>query len=1500
MKAQRQSKARTAETEHEALPERPRQRTRARADADAAVLPAPPAPRIAPGYAAEAVVAYAPDRQRQSAQAATTVRAALRVPVPGPARLAERQVEHSAEDTAHAHDERAVGQDEQPDIATLLDQATAEPGLELPHRAALEAYVGQPLADVRVYSGPAARRALHALDATAATRGQAILLADAQPGLATLVHEVVHVLQARGSAPAAVATVAAAESAAEREAQRLTDQLPHGASTPAALEDRPLDAAGWHGTEISTAIGMQTVALQRMGAATPTRRAAPPAPAAAMSKAAAAPARTAAGGAARGGTPAGGAAATGAAPARAGAPGVAPAATGAAPAAAQAGAGGAAPATAQATVAGEDVRDLLSSFVSAGPTQQAQMYAGLGAQIGQVASSEEQRFASALPTYEATMQGQTQPSPPLASNAMTPTFAPVAIDVPSAPLEVPHATTPAQPEAAPTLRPPQELRQATSSTERATELGEALREAQAAEHVETSPGPAPAVPQSGASDPTQLDRQADTGKALATTAHEQAATAIREGPGPDQVQPLALREEHTVTGLAESEIAPPAANEGMQTYLAMGMTPDIQATFDQRVQSERQGQLAQAQSQIEQAATTRDQNRQTELDRADQQATTLNQTAERDQNAAVDAQRKRVRDERDLTLKKQQDAVADVERESLDERDRNRTGIDTRVAEDQRKIDGEYQKAETDAKAEAQRGAARADEKRRETERDAKDESWWDRAISFLEDALKAFSEAITAIFDAIRSAVNRIIDAAVAFANRIIDAAVRFINEAIAAFGKLLQDLVQGLLADLFPELAAALCAFINEAVELAQRAVSAIGETLKKGIAAVADALKAGLNAIISAYQAAVEIGMALVEAGLTGDFSALARKLLEAALALAGIDPEAFYGFVGKAEETFQLILDNPGGFVSNLIDSFIGGVQRFAANFGTHLQAGLIGWLTGAIGGAGITLPDRFDLLGVLSIAQQIIGLTWPRIRTEVTRIIGERAVEVIEFVGGYIQTLIEGGWSALFDRIREDLATLADTVLGGIKDFLVERVVVAAITRLATLFNPVGALVQLVLAAWNLYSFLRDKLQQIMGVVQAITESITTIIRGVIDPATARVEGVLGGLLPLAIDLLARLLGLGGVGERVREIIGNVQEAIWKAIRGLIGRVRALFKGGGKGQSAGKERASDAADKRTLKQKEDDLEHGVAAALRLLKQPDATEAGVRDHLPTIQKQYRLTTLKLVVDARQGASETVHILGEVNPSSTTPPVTLSTTTDLKEGDYLGVKISVARSGRRTSTAGAIAGDQWQAVQITKIAAGQVTLRYMSSGSTSQFPLQLVVDDVKTAMTRFKRISGPAELADKGVYVEAGMLKPEFRGSGPIRSKFYFGDYAAAAPTLRAAQARQALAHPSHALGKAGGAGAWGPDAWLCPGFNRPAHIVDEDGQVDHKTSVAEHWSKLGGNNTDQDARRQFNTNTGNLQLLCGPCNTSKGSMSSTGVRVYFTDAVGDNFTGPDDKR
>ncbi|WP_232280738.1 eCIS core domain-containing protein [Chloroflexus aggregans] len=1071
---------------------------------------------------------------------------------------------------------------------TLLAQAATQPPIALPHRAALEARFGRRLDQIAVYAGPLAQAALAHLDAEALTYRGAIFLADSHPPLELIAHEVVHVLQMQhgtvelDSQPASTDTQASesirphqvapldsvpiipATAPAEREAITLAAQAQRENTTPLTP---PLT--------VNTTLPPAAIALRR--ATTPAPPTDEPAVAtfrrvAEREPAPAPPAQTVAPP-----TPE-------SQPALASLPPPAiepdqppfelpPPAPGVS--AADLAVQQAAQAQAEASPANaEGPEAFMTSFVAAPPTLKAQRTATLGSDLERLTQEEQATFSAELPDLHAQLNTQVETPPPL--TVASPDARSLDLDVVSAlpQLDLPPTPEPERYTANDHVTADVSRLMSGETDDRAANLAERLHEINTRDsEVVTSPGAPPRVPLTEGADPAQLNEQINEGVTQSRAMGDEAAQAVINGPGPEQAQPIALDEAYPVDELVQPEIVAPEMPTEPQAYLEMGLPPEVQTAFDLQQQAAMENSLAEARTQMDKASAERDQQRAAVVAEAQAQAQEQSEQADEQQRTGVIEARAQIQDTRQETLAAQRDAVTDVERQATAERTARQREIDERVRADEAQIEQHYAAAERDARAEVAEGERRAEAERQRSERAATEQSWWDRAVNFVRDAFAALTRAIGAIFDAVRRAVNAILDAAKALAMRIIDAAAAFVNGLIAAFGELLKGLVDTLIGSIFPELAARLNAAIDSAVAFAQRVVTTAAEGLKAGIAALVEGLRAGLNAIINVYQAAINAVLSIAQAVLTGDWAALARMALEAVLKVAGIDPETFYQFIGRAQETFQLILDDPGGFVGHLVDAFLNGVRRFADNFLTHLQAGIIGWLTGALGGAGITLPERFDLMGVLSLIRQILGLTWERLRERAVRLIGERAVTVIEFVASYLRTLIEGGWEALWQRIRDDLATLRDLVLDSIKSFLLERIVMAAITRLATMFNPVGAIVNLILAAYNFFTFLRDQLARIIEVVQTVVNAIGDIARGIIQPAAQRVEETLARLLPLAIDLLARLLGLGNVGHKVREIIERVRGVVDRALDRLIDRVRNMFRGGGAERRAAAETAS---------------------------------------------------------------------------------------------------------------------------------------------------------------------------------------------------------------------------------------------------------------------------------------------------------------------------------------
>lgn len=280
----------------------------------------------------------------------------------------------------------------------------------------------------------------------------------------------------------------------------------------------------------------------------------------------------------------------------------------------------------------------------------------------------------------------------------------------------------------------------------------------------------------------------------------------------------------------------------------------------------------------------------------------------------------------------------------------------------------------------------------------------------------------------------------------------------------------------------------------------------------------------------------------------------------------------GVLKKAAGVIDQIIKDPIGFLSNLVSAIKQGLNQFVANIGKHLQEGLMAWLFGALAGAGLQLPERLDLKGILSLVLQLLGLTYENIRARAVGLVGERVVARIEQVAEVFKVLIAEGPAGLWRFIQDKLADLKETVLEQIKDFVITKVITAGITWLISLLNPASAFIKACKAIYDIVMFFIERGSQIMELVNSILDSIGAIAGGAVGAAAALVERSLGRALPVAISFLASLLGLGGIGDKIRKIIETIQKPVNTAIDRLIGGVlkgaRKLFGGAAEKVKAG--------------------------------------------------------------------------------------------------------------------------------------------------------------------------------------------------------------------------------------------------------------------------------------------------------------------------------------------
>ncbi len=355
--------------------------------------------------------------------------------------------------------------------------------------------------------------------------------------------------------------------------------------------------------------------------------------------------------------------------------------------------------------------------------------------------------------------------------------------------------------------------------------------------------------------------------------------------------------------------------------------------------------------------------------------------------------------------------------------------------------------------------------------------------------------------------------------------------------------------------------------------------------------------------------------------------------------------------KAADTIELILDDPIGFLGNLIDAIKLGVTQFVNNIWTHLKKGFMEWLFGSLAAAGIEIPSDLSLTSIFKLVLSVLGITYPQMRAKAVKLIGETAVTVIEKLVQYIKALIEGGVAKLWEQVQQDLSSLKEMVIGAIQDWLIETIVKQATIKLLSFFNPAGAFVQAVMAIYNLVVFLVERASQIMAFVEAVINSVSDIAKGNISSAANWIEASLARMIPLVIGFLARLIGLGGISQKIKEFITKVQDkvdkAIDKAIGKVVGFVKKMF-----GKLTGKENKD---DKRTEAEKIRDLKAAKVEADKILSSDHPSEKSANKKLKPLIKKYKLTSINVV--PMDGSKEVgrYRVKLVINPELETDPIT-----------------------------------------------------------------------------------------------------------------------------------------------------------------------------------------------------------------------------------------------------
>ena len=276
-----------------------------------------------------------------------------------------------------------------------------------------------------------------------------------------------------------------------------------------------------------------------------------------------------------------------------------------------------------------------------------------------------------------------------------------------------------------------------------------------------------------------------------------------------------------------------------------------------------------------------------------------------------------------------------------------------------------------------------------------------------------------------------------------------------------------------------------------------------------------------------------------------------IFETALIIIGAPVKLVMRVLNKGKDVFTKIISNPISFLRNLISAVKTGFFGFFKRIKKYLIKGLFSWLFGTLEKAGLKMPEKFDLKGILSIILQVLGLTYRKIREKLAKRIGEDKVQKLEETFELIINIKNRGIKALIDFISEKFGNFLNTIksifIEKIRNWVITRIITEAISKLAKLWNPVGAIIEAIQNIYRLIMFFWENAKRIALVVAAVFNSIGEIAAGKIKKASIWIEKTLGRTVPIVISFFARMIGLGGISKTIRNIIKKIQSKVDKLL-----------------------------------------------------------------------------------------------------------------------------------------------------------------------------------------------------------------------------------------------------------------------------------------------------------------------------------------------------------------
>ncbi len=293
-------------------------------------------------------------------------------------------------------------------------------------------------------------------------------------------------------------------------------------------------------------------------------------------------------------------------------------------------------------------------------------------------------------------------------------------------------------------------------------------------------------------------------------------------------------------------------------------------------------------------------------------------------------------------------------------------------------------------------------------------------------------------------------------------------------------------------------------------------------------------------------------------------IVKIVIEAILIVMDFPFDIVSNIITRAMAAFDRIKRDPVGFLKNLLRAIKQGFIQFFENILRHLLNGLADWVFFQLKDLGIQKPEDLSFKSILKLVIDVLGISVQRIMDKVWKKLEEkigkekvekikRMIDKLEGIWKFIRDVMERGPVAIWEFIQEKLSTLWSTILDAAKNFIMERIIGAVVTKLLSMLDPTGimAVVNSVIAIYRAIQSFIAYLRQMLEIVNSFVDGVAEIAAGNIRVAANFIERTAGRAIPIIIGFLANQVGLGKIADKLKEIIEKIREKIDLAIDWLV-------------------------------------------------------------------------------------------------------------------------------------------------------------------------------------------------------------------------------------------------------------------------------------------------------------------------------------------------------------